>query len=101
MIGENLHQLTALDRVIHEPARLLLLCYLSLAEEADFLFLLHQTGLTRGNLSSHLTKLETAGYIEIHKGYIGKKPQTICRLSPTGQEALQTYRESLKEALEL
>lgn len=101
MIGDYLHQLSDLDRLIHEPARLLILCYLSLVEEADFLFLLHKTSLTRGNLSSHLTKLETAGYIEIHKGYVGKKPQTICRISPAGAKALEEYRESIKQALEL
>lgn len=101
MAGEHLQQLTELDRVIHEPARLLILSYLSLVDEADFLFLLQETGLTRGNLSSHLTKLEGEGYLTIEKGYIGRKPQTICRITPAGEEALQNYRHALKQALDL
>ena len=59
---EGLQPLAEIDRVIHEPARLLILAYLSVVESADFLFLMNQTALTRGNLSSHLSKLEAAGY---------------------------------------
>jgi DNA-binding MarR family transcriptional regulator len=98
---ERLKQLVTLDRHIHEPARLLLVTYLSLIDEADFLFLLRETGLTRGNLSSHLSKLDEAGYVEIEKGFVGKKPQTICRLTEAGHEALITYRHNLKQALDL
>ncbi|MCB0112784.1 MAG: transcriptional regulator [Caldilineaceae bacterium] len=101
MNGSNLRDLTDLDRVIHEPARLLIVSYLALVEEADFLFLLHETDLTRGNLSSHLSKLEEAGYVEIEKGFVGKKPQTLCRITPAGRDALQQYRHVLKAALAL
>ncbi|MEM7802264.1 MAG: transcriptional regulator [Chloroflexota bacterium] len=101
MTGEHLQQLIELDRLIHEPARLLIISYLSLVEEADFLFLLRESQLTRGNLSTHLSKLETNGYIESEKGYIGKKPHTKYRITPQGKEALERYRTSLKDALEL
>ena len=101
MNGEHLHKLTDIDRLVHEPARLLLLCTLSLVEEADFLFLLRETGLTRGNLSAHLSKLEAADLIRIEKGYRGKRPQTICNITKAGQEALQTHRQLLKQALDL
>jgi DNA-binding MarR family transcriptional regulator len=96
-----LHKLADLDRLVHEPARLLILAYLSIVSEADFLFLLHETGLTRGNLSSHLSKLEEAGYVTIEKGYIGRKPHTLCKLTAAGRDALQTYRQMLKQALDL
>jgi DNA-binding transcriptional ArsR family regulator len=77
--GEDLKPLAQIDRVIHEPARLLILAYLSVVESADFLFLMNQTALTRGNLSSHLSKLETAGYIEIKKEFVAssKPPATL------------------------
>lgn len=98
---DALKQLTDVDRIIHEPARLLIVSYLSLVAEADFLFLLRETGLTRGNLSSHLSKLEGAGYVEITKGFNGKKPETICQLTRAGHTALETYRTALKNALNL
>jgi DNA-binding MarR family transcriptional regulator len=101
MDDANLHKLAELDRLVHEPARLLILAYLSIVAEADFLFLLHETGLTRGNLSSHLSKLEDAGYVEIKKGYIGRKPHTLCKLTAAGKAALQAYRQMLKQALDL
>lgn len=74
---------------------------LSLVEEAEFLFLLREFGLTRGNLSSHLSKLEQAGYIEIEKRFVDKHPQTICRLTEAGQDALDRYCEQMKQALDL
>jgi len=84
------------DRLIHEPARLMIVTILNAVESADFLYLQRETGLTKGNLSSHLTKLEEAGYIEIQKTYRGKIPLTICSLSDTGRRAFQEYREQLK-----
>ena len=85
------------DRMIHEPARLLIMTILSMAEKADFLFLLNETGLTKGNLSTHLTKLETAGYVEIEKSFRGKIPQTLCSLTPSGQEAFEKYRKQINQ----
>ncbi len=87
------------DRIIHEPARLLIMTILSMAEKADFLFLLNETGLTRGNLSTHLSKLEDSGYIEIEKTYRGKIPQTICAITPAGLEAFEKYRKQINQFL--
>lgn len=87
------------DRLIHEPARLLIVTILSLAEKADFLFLLNETGLTRGNLSTHLSKLESAGYVNIEKSFRGKIPQTLCSLTPSGQKAFEKYRKQINQFL--
>lgn len=98
---EHLKKLTEIDKIIHEPARLLIVSFLALLEEADFLFLLRETELTRGNLSSHLGKLENAGYVEVEKKFVKKKPQTIYRLTQDGHSALETYRALVKDALTL
>jgi DNA-binding transcriptional ArsR family regulator len=92
----NPRKLAEVDRLIHGPARLMIVTILSAVESADFLYLQRETGLTKGNLSSHLSKLEEAGYIEIQKTYRGKIPLTICSLSDTGRQAFQEYREQLK-----
>ena len=92
-------EIASLDRLIHEPARLAILSVLYAVKEADFLFLLRETGLTKGNLSTHLSKLEGAGYIEIEKGYVGKLPQTLCRMTEAGRQAFDDYRKKLKEFL--
>ena len=97
---EGLQPLAEIDRVIHEPARLLILAYLSVVETADFLFLMNQTGLTRGNLSSHLSKLEAAGYIEIKKEFVEKIPRTLLRLTEEGRKAFLEYRQSMKQVLD-
>jgi DNA-binding transcriptional ArsR family regulator len=83
------------DRVVHEPARLLIMALLSGAKEADFLFLLRETGLTKGNLSNHLARLEDAAYVEIEKTFRGKLPLTLARLTPKGRSALQIYRKTM------
>lgn len=88
-----------LDRDIHEPARLAIMALLYAAAEADFLFLQRETGLTKGNLSSHLARLEQAGHIEIEKTFRGKIPLTICRLTAGGRNAFDTYRSTLRKAL--
>ena len=97
---ESLQPLSEIDRVIHEPARLLILAYLSVVESADFLFLMNQTSLTRGNLSSHLSKLEAAGYIEIKKEFVDKIPRTLLRLTDKGKEAFQVYQSNMKQVLD-
>jgi DNA-binding transcriptional ArsR family regulator len=83
--------LQSLNRLVHEPARLAILVALAACDRADFLFLLNVTGLTKGNLSSHLSKLELAGLVAIEKKFEGKTPVTYVRLSPEGQEALKEY----------
>lgn len=97
---ENLQPLAEIDRVIHEPARLLILAYLSVVESADFLFLMNQTHLTRGNLSAHLSKLEATGYVEIKKEFVEKIPRTLLSLTEEGRKAFQEYRRSMKQVLD-
>ncbi len=98
--NENFQPLAEIDRVVHEPARLLILAYLSVVESADFLFLMNQTGLTRGNLSSHLSKLETVGYIEVKKEFVEKIPRTLLRLTDAGRKAFVNYRNGMKQVLD-
>jgi DNA-binding transcriptional ArsR family regulator len=86
----EMREMTEVDRLIHEPARLMLVSLLFAVEQVDFLYLLHETGLTKGNLSSHLTKLEEAGYVEIEKTYRGKVPLTLISLSKKGARRLRT-----------
>lgn len=95
--SQGLAPLANLDRLIHEPARLMMMAYLYVVEAADFLFLVRQTGLTLGNLSSHMSKLEAAGYIEVEKKFVGKKPHTMLRLTPEGRTAFETYRNSMAQ----
>jgi DNA-binding transcriptional ArsR family regulator len=92
-----LRNVTELDRLIHEPARLLIVTILSTVASADFLFLQRETGLTKGNLSAHLSKLEEAGYVKIEKTFKGKLPLTICKLTPAGKRALIQYRQQLQD----
>ena len=92
---EQFPDLLGLDRVIHEPARLLLVALLSSVESADFLFLLKESGLTKGNLSVHLTRLEEAGYLRVEKSFRGKIPHTEYKLTPQGASAFDRYRTSL------
>ena len=95
-MSNDLRAVTSLDRLIHEPARLLIVTILASVASADFLFLQRETGLTRGNLSAHLSKLEEAGYIKIEKTFKGKLPLTVCKLTPLGGKALTTYRQQMK-----
>jgi DNA-binding transcriptional ArsR family regulator len=87
------------DRVIHEPARLNIMTNLFVVESANATYLLQQTGLTWGNLGSHLAKLEESGYVDVIKGYKGKQPQTTISLTVLGRSALIGYREKLLAAL--
>ncbi len=85
-----------LDKLLHEPTRLGLVACLAGVEETDFVEVQQQTGLTGGNLSSHLQKLEAAGYVQMRKEFRQKKPRTVLRLSPAGREAFATYRQNLQ-----
>lgn len=96
-MSADLRAVTTLDRLIHEPARLLIVTILASAASADFLFLQRETGLTKGNLSAHLSKLEEAGYVQIEKTFKGKLPLTICKLTGAGKSALKAYRQQLQE----
>ncbi len=99
-MSDDLRRVTELDRLIHEPARLLIVTILATVESADFLFLQRETGLTKGNLSAHLSKLEGAGYIKIEKTFKGKFPLTICKLTSAGKKALAGYRQQLQEFMD-
>jgi DNA-binding MarR family transcriptional regulator len=90
--------LADLDRVVHEPARLAVMALLYVINSADFTFVMNQTGLTWGNLSAHLSRLEEAGYIEVEKSFKGKKPNTTLRLTPLGRDAFHTYATKMKQA---
>ena len=96
----NFRKVAEVDRLIHEPARLMIVTILFAVNSADFLYLQRETELTKGNLSSHLSKLEAAGYIDIQETYRGKIPLTVCKLSTTGREAFAKYRSQLKYIVE-
>ena len=89
-----------IDRLVHEPARLMIMACLYVIESGDFTFLSNQTGLTHGNLSSHMSKLERAGYIEVDKEFIDKRPHTMLRLTERGREAFREYRRLLEGLFE-
>ena len=97
---DELRALTAIDRLIHEPSRLAIMAVLYAAASADFLFLQRATGLTKGNLSVHLSRLEEAGYIEIEKTFVGKVTRTVCRMNGTGRKAFDAYRQQMKSIVD-
>jgi DNA-binding MarR family transcriptional regulator len=94
---DEIYTLNSIDKLIHEPARLNIMTYLYVIESADFLFIMRQTGLTFGNLSSHMNKLEEAGYIEIIKEFVGKKPHTMLKLTEKGRNAFDEYKKQMKQ----
>ena len=85
------------DRIIHEPSRLMIMAQLFVVESADFLFLQHQTGMTPGNLSAHLSKLQAAGYIEVIKEFLDRKPHTALKLTEKGQMAFKEYTKKVRQ----
>ncbi len=93
---QDLGQLLSIDRIIHEPARLMILAYLSAVESADFIFLLNQTGLTQGNLSFHLSKLEESDYVAIEKKFVGKRPHTMLSITAKGRKTLKEHLKTMK-----
>jgi len=98
--GDELNAIQNIDKIIHEPARLLLMAHLFVVESADFLFLQRQSGLTWGNISSHLRKLENAGYVVVEKEFIDKKPHTTLKLTDKGRKAFKEYRKNMKQVFE-
>ena len=98
--NEALQRIAGIDRTVHAPARLSILALLSVVESADFTFVMHQTGLTRGNLSSHMSKLEAAGYIDITREFVDKIPRTLLRLSEQGRDAIDAYRKNMVNVLD-
>ena len=96
---QQIRTIADLDRVILEPGRLMIAALLFAVEGSDFLYLQHETGMNKGTLSSHISRLEEAGYVEVLKTYRGKVPRTLLRLTDVGREAFEQYRRKLKEAL--
>ena len=96
-MSKNPSNLKNIDRLIHEPTRLMIMTQLYVVESADFLFLQHQLQMTPGNLSSHLSKLEEAGYVEIVKEFIERKPHTALELTKKGRKAFRKYQQNLKQ----
>jgi DNA-binding transcriptional ArsR family regulator len=95
----SLRRLLEVDRVVHEPARLAILVLLGEVEMADFLYILDETGLSKGNLSSHVSRLEEAGYVEVTKEFVDKIPRTVYTLTPAGARALDDHRTALMTSL--
>ena len=93
---EPFEELAGLDRMVHEPARLAIMTALAACASADFLFLQRLTGLTKGNLSSHLSKLEEAGLVKIDKQFVGKTPNTTVHITSKGQGSIDRYWEQLE-----
>jgi DNA-binding transcriptional ArsR family regulator len=89
-------EMANLDKLVHEPARLAIMSALFACQSADFLFLQRLTGLTKGNLSGHLTKLEEAELIQIEKQFIGKRPNTVITLTNSGRKTIDAYWQQLE-----
>jgi DNA-binding MarR family transcriptional regulator len=96
----ELHPLADIDRVVHASARLMVLTYLYVVKSADYVFLTRLTGLTWGNLSTHLTKLEESGYVAIEKEFKGKKPHSVVHLTDEGRAAFREYKKSMQKVLD-
>ena len=97
---EFLPILENLDRLIHSPARLMILTFLYVVEEGDMVYLLNQTGLTWGNLSANVHKLKDAGYVKVNKEFVDDRPQTWVRLTEKGRQAFRDYRGQMKDVLD-
>ena len=98
-MNQQIRTIADLDRVIHEPGRLMIVTLLFAVERTDFLYLQHETGMNKGTLSSHIARLEEAGYVAVTKTYRGKVPQTLLALTGAGRRAFEQYRRRLKQAL--
>jgi DNA-binding MarR family transcriptional regulator len=94
--SENIDQI---DRLIHEPARLMILTSLYVLEGGDMVFLKNQTHLSWGNLSVQVRRLEEAGYVQVEKEFVDNKPHTVVSLTPLGKRAFDAYREHMQEIL--
>jgi DNA-binding MarR family transcriptional regulator len=95
-MSEIFGSMAGLDKLIHEPARLAIMTALSACRSADFTFLQHLTGLTQGNLSGHLTKLEEAGFLQLDKQFVGKRPNTTISLTDEGRKAIEQHWQQLQ-----
>jgi DNA-binding MarR family transcriptional regulator len=88
-----------IDRLIHEPARLVIMANLYVVEEADFVYLTRQTGLTAGNISSHMARLRAGDYVTVEKMFAANRPRTVYRITDKGRQAIQRYRQQVGSLL--
>jgi DNA-binding MarR family transcriptional regulator len=95
----QIQAIAEIDRVIHEPGRLMIVALLYAVETADFLYLQHETAMNKGTLSSHILRLEREGYVNVEKTFRGKVPQTLLSLTRTGRTSFEEYRKMLKKSL--
>jgi DNA-binding transcriptional ArsR family regulator len=95
----QIQAIAEIDRVIHEPGRLMIVALLYAVETADFLYLQHETAMNKGTLSSHISRLEKEGYVIVEKTFRGKVPQTLLSLTPTERNSFDGYRKILKRSL--
>ena len=93
--------LKPLDPLLHSELRLAVISILIGVEDADFVYIRNETGATAGNLSVQIDKLQKAGYIEVEKGFKGKMPRTVCRITDRGREAFKEYVETLREYIKM
>ena len=96
-----MNRIADIDRLIHEPARFMLMSHLFVIKQADFVLLARQTGLSGGNLSSHMSKLEKAGYVSVEKSFVEKRPFTLFKLTGKGRKSFIKYRKMMAEALDV
>ena len=99
-MSDDIRSISRVDRLLHEPSRTIIVAILYAVESADFLYLQREAGLTKGNLSAHLSKLESAGYVKIEKTYKGKIPLTLCELTEDGRKAFEEYRKQLQSFID-
>ena len=96
----DLISVSEIDRIIHEPARLIIMAHLYVVESAYFLFRMQQMDFSFGNLSSHMSKLEQAGFISVQKEFVDRKPHTMLSLTKSGREAFKDYRKRMRSLFE-
>lgn len=96
-MSKPFEEMSTLDRLVHEPARLAILTALAACRSCDFVYLQSLTGITKGNLSNHLQKLQEGGLLEAEKGFRGKVPQTTLRLTPKGRTAIERHWKRLED----
>jgi DNA-binding HxlR family transcriptional regulator len=95
----QIQAIAEIDRIIHEPGRLMIVALLCAVESSDFLYLQHETAMNKGTLSSHISRLEKEGYVSVEKTFRGKVPQTLLRLTRMGRNSFEQYRKTLKKSL--
>lgn len=97
---KNSDVIIEIDKMLHEPARLKIMAKIYVLDNADFLFLKQQTGLSSGNLSAHLIKLEKAGYVSIKKKFQGRRPHTTLKITKKGRDAFSSYKKKIIKVFE-